>query len=177
VGLFLVLAVVGLTADLLTKQWIFDRLGMPGGRILWVVEDWFGFQTSLNEGALFGIAQGKVAWLAALSFIALAAILYWLFLQGGSKDRVLLCTLACVGAGILGNLFDRLGLHGLTKGGDAVYAVRDWIVFRYGDFQWPNFNVADSLLVCGAIILSWRLFWIDRKPPANRDGRAASREG
>ena len=31
--------------------------------------------------------------------------------------------------------------------------VRDWILFRYGEYTWPNFNLADCLLVCGAALL------------------------
>jgi signal peptidase II len=33
--------------------------------------------------------------------------------------------------------------------------VRDWILFRYHSYTWPNFNIADSLLVCGAGLLLW----------------------
>jgi signal peptidase II len=65
--------------------------------------------------------------------------------------------------GILGNLFDRLGMHGLKWGddtlhraGDTVHAVRDWLHFKIdGVVDWPIFNIADSLLVCGAALLVW----------------------
>jgi signal peptidase II len=57
-------------------------------------------------------------------------------------------------AGICGNLYDRLGWHGLTYGEDEpVYAVRDWILCMIGTFHWPNFNIADALLVCSVCIL------------------------
>ena len=66
-------------------------------------------------------------------------------------------SLGMVMAGILGNLYDRLGLSndswygpGNTAPG-AVHAVRDWILWQASDnWRWPNFNIADSLLVCGA---------------------------
>ena len=35
-------------------------------------------------------------------------------------------------------------------------SVRDWILFRYHDYTWPNFNIADSLMVCGALVLLWQ---------------------
>jgi signal peptidase II len=69
-----------------------------------------------------------------------------------------------VAGGVLGNLYDRLGLPGLDWGilradrkGEPVYAVRDFVlVARHWPPRnrwdvWPNFNVADSLLVCGAL--------------------------
>jgi signal peptidase II len=68
--------------------------------------------------------------------------------------------LGCVTAGILGNLYDRLGLPDIlwpgriAEIGQPVHAVRDWILVRWDDrWTWPNFNIADSLLVCGAIAL------------------------
>jgi signal peptidase II len=36
--------------------------------------------------------------------------------------------------------------------------VRDWILLRYGQFTWPNFNIADSLLVVGTGMLLWSGF-------------------
>ncbi len=113
--IFFSIAVGGCAADLATKRWMFDWLGMPGhGRgIWWVWPDVFGFQTSLNEGALFGLGQGMVPVFAALSVAAAVAIFCWLFLAGAGSDRFLTLALGCVTAGILGNLYDRLGLPGL----------------------------------------------------------------
>jgi lipoprotein signal peptidase len=45
-----------------------------------------------------------------------------------------------------------------ATGRPQVFAVRDWIRFSYGSFVWPNFNIADSLLVCSAIYLVWYSF-------------------
>ena len=67
--------------------------------------------------------------------------------------------LGCVLAGIAGNLYDRLGLWHQPHLPDAWQsAVRDWILLRYGEHTWPNFNIADSLLVSGAAILAWHSF-------------------
>ena len=44
-----------------------------------------------------------------------------------------------------------------------MYAVRDWLHFRVeGIIDWPIFNVADSLLVCGAALLVWHALWAER---------------
>ena len=85
----------------------------------------------------------------------------WLFAAGAARDWLLTVALALVTAGILGNLYDRLGLPGLVWN-DAypghlpdqpVYAVRDFILVMIGPWHWPTFNLADSSLVCGAGLL------------------------
>jgi len=159
---FVSLVIVGLAVDLATKEWIFRQLGMPGERpVWWIIPGVFGFQTSLNEGALFGMGQGLAPWFAGLSVIFALGILAWLFVGGAARSWWLLISLAAVTAGIFGNLYDRLGLHGLKwhegnplhPPGEPVYAVRDWILVMIGSWPRPNFNVADSLLVCGVIAL------------------------
>lgn len=159
--LFFSIALGGCLADLFTKHWIFARLRMPapGKEPWWVWEGVFGFQTSLNQGALFGIGQGMTPVFAGLSIAAAAAILWWLFRAGAASDLPLTTALGCVMAGILGNLYDRLGLPGLEYDGRPVYAVRDWILVMIGNWPWPTFNIADSLLVCGAGLLIWHAFW------------------
>lgn len=162
-AIFLGILVLGLAADLVTKSRAFSALGMPGGDIAWVIDGVFGFQTTLNEGGLFGMGHGYVHLLSAVSVVALLGIFAWCYF-GALRDSVLSVVLGMVSAGILGNLYDRLGLHGLRwteqDGGNGlvleggpVYAVRDWILVMIGSFHWPNFNIADALLVCGAILL------------------------
>ncbi|MCA9236963.1 MAG: signal peptidase II [Planctomycetales bacterium] len=167
IALFLVLAAAGCAADLLTKHWAFSRTDLLAGQVRWLWPGHVGVQLSLNEGALFGMGQGRVAWFAAFSLIACVAIPWWLFRRGGADDWRLVAVLGAVMGGVLGNLYDRLGLHGLdwgiftpSRAGEPIYAVRDFILFA-GRWEpdpakrivWPNFNVADALLVCGAGML------------------------
>ncbi len=163
------IAAAGCALDLATKHWIFQRLGMPSPEH----DEWrlldgvFSLTTSLNEGALFGLGQGQGLVFSLLSVCAAAGIFYWLFIAGAAHDRLLTVSLGLVTGGILGNLYDRLGLPGLVWGagplhaqGAPVYAVRDWLHFRIaGLIDWPIFNVADSLLVCGAALLVWHALW------------------
>jgi signal peptidase II len=178
--LFFLIAGCGCALDLATKSWIFDRLGMPPfSHTWWIWDGVFGFQTSLNQGALFGMGQGWVALFSALSIAVLPCILYWLFVARAARDLLLTAALGLVTAGILGNLYDRLGLPGLvweTAGpmhavGDPVYAVRDWILVMIGNFHWPNFNIADSLLVCGAILLVWHAFRQEAEKRPDQDAK------
>ncbi|MHB1038200.1 MAG: signal peptidase II [Pirellulales bacterium] len=162
---FFLIAILGCCLDLATKHWIFAWRGMPHQQeTFWLWQGVFGLTTSLNEGALFGFGQGQVSLFAILSVAAAVGILYWLFLAGAARDLLLTTSLGCVMAGILGNLYDRVGLHGLQWDGfsgrhalgDPVFAVRDWLDFRL--INWPIFNVADSLLVTGAALLLWHAF-------------------
>ena len=172
---FVAIAAGGCAADLLTKHWAFDRLGMPGGPTHWLIPEYFGFQTSLNQGALFGLGQGQV-WLFALaSVVAAIGILYWLFVVGAAHDAWLNVALAAIMGGVLGNLHDRLGLWADPQQTEPRYAVRDFILVQYREWVWPNFNLADSLLVCGAALLVWHAFrYQPPKSAASTTGPAAA---
>lgn len=166
---FFAIAILGCAADLATKAWVFAWLGPPdrfNPRVYWLIPNVFGLETSLNQGALFGIGQGQVPLFAALSLVALVGIIAWLFYGRAALDRLLNVALALISAGILGNLYDRLGLPGLinAKTGETLHAVRDWILAVIFGWHWPNFNIADSLLVCGAVLLAWHT--LRYQPPA-----------
>jgi signal peptidase II len=164
--LFLVPAVVGLAADLVTKSWFFSWPELRAGEVYWLWQPHAGIELSWNEGALFGMGQGKVWLFVALSLGAAIAIPVWLFWYRAARDAWLTFALGCVMGGILGNLFDRLGLHGEVwpaghpRAGETVHAVRDWILWQVNDqWTWPNFNVADSLLVTGAALMFVHALW------------------
>jgi len=171
-ALFAALALGGCLADLLTKRLMFDWLGMPGGRTYWLWVDVLGFQTSLNPGALFGLGPGMWPLFATLSTLAAVAIVCYLFLFRAAVDGFLTVTLGLITGGILGNLFDRLALHGLKwpalgaghMAGEPAHAVRDWILVMLGSYHWPNFNIADSMLVVGAGLLVLHGLWADSEP-------------
>jgi signal peptidase II len=179
--LFWSLAAIGLAADLWTKHWMFSQSSLLAGEPWWLWRGHAGFQLSLNQGALFGMGQGNVWLFAACSIAAAVAIPAWLFLFGGARDVALTVVLGCILGGVLGNLYDRVGMPGLqwsdlehlnynNNPAGTVYAVRDFVLLarRWPPQDrwdvWPNFNLADSLLVCGAIAL---LVLSMRKPPAS----------
>lgn len=161
---FTVLVAAGTWWDLWTKSSIFSELGCPG-RAEW---EWragdlvrFVLQTNLNFGALWGIGQGWTGLFAVLSVFAALGVLYFLFVLRYARSWWLTISLGLVLAGALGNLYDRLGLHGLRDAvGQPVYAVRDFLYFRFFEtFDWAIFNFADSYLVVGAIMLVLHSFW------------------
>ena len=179
--LFTAVAAFAVISDLYSKHRVFDALGYPAGRSPWT-KHWldgsvrFELYTSFNEGALWGMGQG-LSWLfAAMSVAAAAAVVYWLFVVGAARSWWLTLALALVTGGALGNLWDRLGLHGCTyPEGGVRHAVRDFLLFRFdlfgdGSWAWPVFNFADVYLVTGATMLA--LQSLRPLPAAGEDGGA-----
>lgn len=172
-ALFAAVAAGGLAADLYSKWLVFSKLGMPGEyvptapteskmtSVWWLADNLVGFQTSLNEGALFGMGQGMIPLFTVMSFLAIAFLIAWLTWLRGAQSRFVTVIAGMMTAGILGNLYDRMGFHHLIwnypgelhEVGQPVYAVRDWILVMIGDWPWPNFNIADSMLVVGVSLL------------------------
>jgi signal peptidase II len=175
---FVTIAALAAVIDLATKAAIFSRLGMPGEqRGIVLVPGMLSFETNLNEGALFGMGQGLGAVFAAVSLCAIGGILWMVSRPATRSDRWLLVALALITGGIIGNLYDRLGLPGLTwhaplgRQGEAVLAVRDWIHFKLdGIIDWPIFNLADSWLVIGAGLM----LLLSLRPPQAPAGESAS---
>ncbi|XZE54822.1 signal peptidase II [Planctomycetaceae bacterium SH139] len=164
IGFYLLVAGGGAAADLWTKQAVFRWRGLPNeSPPWWLVEDLIGVETAVNIGAVFGMGAGKGTLFAALSVVAGIGILIWLFAFGAARSWWMLTSLAMVSGGIIGNLYDRLGLWwqpGMPP--EWKSGVRDWILMQAGNaYKWPNYNIADSLLVVGASMLVWRSFFPD----------------
>lgn len=154
--IFVVITVVCLVVDLWSKSAVFESFGVHNGTD-WLLDSWVRFRlfTSLNEGALWGMGQGFAWVFALLSVAAFCGIVYWLFAKKAAESLWLTVSLASVSGGTLGNLYDRLGLHGEIPPGrsEPLKAVRDFFHFQFGSFDWAIFNVADICLVTGAIML------------------------
>ena len=163
---FFVMSINLLVWDLYSKWHVFSTLGYEHRQSeSWFVGLWgqnvFRLMTSFNHGALWGMGQGYSSVFALLSVFAALAVIYWLFLARGAQSLWLTVALSFVMAGTLGNLYDRLGLHGLRDDltGQIQYAVRDFLYFQI--IEWPIFNFADTFLVTGAIMLLIQSFQAD----------------
>ena len=113
---------------------------------------------------MFGLGAGKGTIFAAFSIIAAIGICIWLFWFKAAVSPWLTTALGLVMGGIIGNLYDRLGLW--WEPGyflEWQSGVRDWILFQIPGVPfldpWPNFNIADSLLVVGAGMLLYQSFF------------------
>jgi len=159
---FLSIAILGGGLDLWSKAAIFRWRGLPTqSDIWWVWEPYFGIETAVNIGAVFGLGAGQGTFFALMSVVAAIGIVIWLFWFRAAESWWLTVALGMVGGGIIGNLYDRMGMWWLQGYPDEWRSgVRDWILWRINDeWTWPNFNIADSLLVIGAGMLLYQSFF------------------
>jgi signal peptidase II len=148
-ALFFLVAAVGVALDLGTKSVVIDlvreRAG-PRGMVP-VIEGFFYLADVNNPGGVFGMGQNLGTLLAIARGVALVVILA--FVRGTPRrERLHLLCLAFLFAGALGNLVDNL----FAESG----SVRDWIDFYLlgsGRGHFPTFNVADSMITVGAVLL------------------------
>ncbi|MBI5783278.1 MAG: lipoprotein signal peptidase [Gammaproteobacteria bacterium] len=140
---YLWIAVVVLVFDQLTKYIAADYLTQHGNIHLM---PFLGFVLVHNAGAAFGFLSGAGGW-QNIFFIIVAVtasgFILWMIWRLGGKDKLLAVGLMLVLGGALGNLSDRL-IHGY---------VIDFIDVYYGTWHWPAFNVADSAITIGALVL------------------------
>jgi signal peptidase II len=143
--LVVAILVVVYVLDQVTKTWVVATLSDGP---LSIVGTTVEFRLARNTGGAFSLFQEFTPVLAVLATIVAVVLIRAL---RRTHDRVMLIALALVLAGALGNLTDRIFRSpGFFKG-----AVVDFI--RVGDF--PSFNVADSAITIGAILLviwGWR---------------------
>jgi signal peptidase II len=152
----LLLAVAVFALDQVTKIWI-DRTLAFGtyfepGRIT-IITDFFHLVHVGNTGAAWGMFAGKTAWLAALAIVTLAGIYF--FRHHLELRR--LVTQVCFGllcGGIFGNLVDRIA-HG---------HVIDFLLFTFGTWDFPAFNIADSAICVGVAIYLVQSFREPQRP-------------
>lgn len=163
------LTLAGLFWDLYSKSVVFDWLGYPGQQgqtYRWLGQlSTFRLYTSFNEGALWGVGQGLTWMFAAFSVIAVFVIVYCLLKTSAGVSNWLTVALCLVLSGTLGNLYDRLGLYGYMNAetGQPYRAVRDFLLFTFGNWSWPVFNFADVFLVTGTGMLVAYSFWAERQ--------------
>ncbi len=101
---FWLVATLGLTLDLWSKQWAFETID-PHERIV-LVPYALEFQIMLNKGALFGLGGGMTSLFLVASVCALALVA-WMFVSSPRKRWWLHIALGGIVAGALGNMYDR----------------------------------------------------------------------
>jgi len=145
---FLIVAAV-IALDRLTK-WLVIR-HLPEAHEIPVIPGLFQLSHWENTGAAFSMfADSSSPWrtLGLIGF-AVAALLVVGFLlwKSGSALNSITLALALIMGGASGNLWDRV-----AKG-----TVTDFFDFYIGQHHWPPFNVADSAIVVGSLLLMWKI--------------------
>ncbi len=102
---FWLVAVLGLSLDLWSKWWAFQRYHQGGHEV--IIPRVLEFQTMFNKGALFGIGQGQTTLFLIASMLALGLVL-WMFVRGAARRWFLQIALGAILAGALGNMYDRV---------------------------------------------------------------------
>lgn len=131
--------------------------GHPRHRVFGL--EWLGFMLNLNYGAAFGQGSGLQGVLVGGRCVA-AVFLSVLIWRAPTRQRVYLASLVLILAGALGNLYDNLfyepdgHLSGFLEG-RRFGPVRDFIDVYFSAWEWhfPTFNVADSCITVGAVLL------------------------
>ncbi len=141
--LFWAVFAVGLAVDLWSKQAVFAWLKKTPYPMYSVIDGFLRLVVRENPGAAWGIASGKTTFLIIISAAAFFAVLGIFFLSV-SSHKFTHIFLAMFASGIVGNLYDRVFNDG---------KVRDFIEVYYGDWAWPAFNAADSLLCVSVFFL------------------------
>jgi len=137
------LAVVVFVIDLGTKQWIMSNFMLHETV---AVTPFINIFYAQNFGAAFSFLADKGGWqrwLFALIALVIAIALLFMMYRSDYRQRMPNCAYALIIGGALGNLSDRL-VHGV---------VIDFIDVYVNEWHWPTFNVADSAICIGAVLI------------------------
>jgi signal peptidase II len=180
----LLVVVIGLGSDQASKVWAQRKLAEPfqvseevvvDGKpqqltkevfypieIVEVIPNFFNLVYKENPAAAFSLTSSIPAWirrplLITVSILATLFFIIWYF-RMKQNDGLLLASFSLILAGAIGNLFDRIRLGYVIDFLD-VYAGP----FGYPHLHWPTFNIADSLIVIGAIGVICRTLYPSRE--------------
>jgi len=150
------IAFAAVAADQLTKYLVTSRLALDDGVH---VAGPFWIHHVQNSGIAFGLFSSATAVVIVATGIAVTWMLVF-FGRSGARHPVLPVALGLVIGGSVSNLLDRVRLGYVT----------DFLDFRY----WPAFNLADSFIVIGVLVLLAVLVRNEREPRRTRPVRDAT---
>ena len=124
-------------------------------KVVEVVPNFFNLVYKENPAAAFSLTSSLPTWfrrpmLISISVLATLFFLIW-YARMRPRDGVLLCSFSFVLAGAVGNLCDRARLGYVI---DFLDVHLGFLGYQY--LHWPTFNIADSLIVLGAMGVIYR---------------------
>ena len=150
------IALSALAADQFTKYIVTRNLALDESTH---VVGSFWIHHVRNSGIAFGLFSSATAVVIVATGIAVGWML-WFFARSGARHPILPVALGLVIGGSTSNLLDRVRLGYVT----------DFLDFRY----WPAFNLADSFIVIGVLVLVGALMHSEREPRSSRHVRDAA---
>jgi len=140
--------------DQITKRWAVNNL--KGRPAVDVIKGFFDFRYVDNPGAAWGIfgsldASIRKPFFVIVSIIAILFIIYF-FIRIKKEQRVLSVAISFILGGAFGNFYDR-SING--------YVV-DFIHWFYKDYHWPTFNIADSAISFGVILMIFHMIFLEK---------------
>ncbi|MCV2357883.1 MULTISPECIES: signal peptidase II [Roseateles] len=143
-GLWLGLALIVILLDQFTKVLILGNFQLGDSRF---VTSFFNVVRVHNTGAAFSFLAGAGGWQRwfFVGLGAVATIFITVMLRRHGQQTLFATALSLILGGAIGNVIDRL-LHG--------YVV-DFIQVHAGGWYFPSFNIADSAITVGAVLLIW----------------------
>jgi signal peptidase II len=152
-GLFAGTAGIVLVLDLFTKYLVQNTLALYES--IPVIGDFFRLTYIHNPGAAFGLHLGTYSRsiFLGLAFVALGVLLV-MYRHTASSDRVRLLAIGSIAGGALGNVIDRIR---------SAEGVVDFLDFGIGQLRWPVFNIADTAVTIGAVLLLASLWAEDKR--------------
>jgi len=158
-ALALVAALSVLALDLLSKRIVLDRLGPDGDRdVFTVIPGVLRFIYVRNTGSAFGLFQGSSEILKILAVVAVSLLGIY-YARAAARDPLLAVALGMQIGGAFGNIIDRF------RYGHVI----DWIDFP----RFPTFNIADSGITVGVVLLMYCLLFRDPDFRKTHDGVVA----
>ncbi len=150
IKLILITAVV-IFLDQVTKFLIVKQ--MPLYSSVAIIPDFFNLVHYRNSGGAFSLMANSSVNVRFFVFIVLsiAAIFFimYLFFKIPEEKKMLQVSMAMIFSGACGNMVDRLRF---------MYVV-DFLDFYIKDYHWPAFNVADSSISIGVVIIMFHIFF------------------
>ena len=117
------------------------------------VAPFFNLTFVVNYGFAFGFLNSPSLNQIIVSTVILSIIIYFLYLLIKTQDRVFKICLVLILSGALGNFIDRI-----FRG----YVV-DFIDIYVFNYHWPAFNIADSCISVGFVILIFNILFLNKK--------------
>ncbi len=133
-----------IVADFASKAWILSAFHLHESV---AVASFFNLVLVFNPGASFSFLADAGGWQRWFFVVLALAISAWLvvMIRQHAHERLMPAALALVLGGALGNVIDRLRFG----------AVVDFLDFHVAGWHWPAFNIADSAITVGVVLLIW----------------------